>query len=303
MNEEDRIQIRSLEDCSIHQITELWNIGFQQYGFGNMLFRDTFQHTVRLGLRSIHPNLSVAAFLGDAPVGFVMVGLKDAFGQKQAWNGGTGVNPAFRGKGLGTRLLREAIQRLRAAGIATFSLEVKTENTQAIRAYERCGFKFVDKLVNRRRQGGFEKVPFKRSGTTAYRETLDVPELASRLAFYREDSSWVTHWFNAEGSQLLLAYDPSGVVCGYSIFRKGYSERGELRSIELTHCEADFTRDDGEDVTRFMLDAVMRPINVEVLRVTRYIPAMNVWLTNALTEAGFVVSGEENLMILNLDHS
>ena len=50
------------------------------------------------------------------------------------------VDPAARGRGCGTRLLTELLQRLAAEGGAAVYLEVRTQNAPAIALYEKTGF-------------------------------------------------------------------------------------------------------------------------------------------------------------------
>ena len=52
-----------------------------------------------------------------------------------------GIDPAHRGRGLGSLLLARAAQGFRLAGLRKMHLEVTTDNTAAIRLYERLGFK------------------------------------------------------------------------------------------------------------------------------------------------------------------
>lgn len=52
-----------------------------------------------------------------------------------------GIDPAHRGKGLGSILLSKAAAGFRAEGLERMHLEVTTENTGAVRLYERLGFK------------------------------------------------------------------------------------------------------------------------------------------------------------------
>ncbi|QDT06516.1 putative acetyltransferase [Rubripirellula lacrimiformis] len=52
-----------------------------------------------------------------------------------------GIDTLHRGRGLGTILLARAAQGFREAGLTRMHLEVTTENTAAIRLYERMGFK------------------------------------------------------------------------------------------------------------------------------------------------------------------
>jgi len=52
-----------------------------------------------------------------------------------------GIDPAHRGRGLGSLLLSKAAAGFRDAGLLRMHLEVTTENTGAVRLYERLGFK------------------------------------------------------------------------------------------------------------------------------------------------------------------
>jgi hypothetical protein len=81
--------------------------------------------------------------VGDAsPHGPIAVGTiqglsSDGWGAIQ----NLGIDPAHRGKGLGSLLLSKAAQGFRGAGLERMHLEVTTENTGAVRLYERLGFK------------------------------------------------------------------------------------------------------------------------------------------------------------------
>ncbi len=54
-----------------------------------------------------------------------------------------GIDPLHRGRGLGSILLARSAQGFRDAGLRRMHLEVTTDNTAAIRLYERLGFKRV----------------------------------------------------------------------------------------------------------------------------------------------------------------
>lgn len=53
---------------------------------------------------------------------------------------GMGVLPAWRGRGLGTRLLQAAIERAWANGLTRIELEARADNERAIALYRRAGF-------------------------------------------------------------------------------------------------------------------------------------------------------------------
>jgi putative acetyltransferase len=54
--------------------------------------------------------------------------------------GGVAIHPDFRGRGLGARMIREAIQVCRDRGCSRIELTVAVENQPAIRLYESLGF-------------------------------------------------------------------------------------------------------------------------------------------------------------------
>ncbi|GAA4472160.1 GNAT family N-acetyltransferase [Novipirellula rosea] len=63
--------------------------------------------------------------------------------QLEGWGAiqNVGVSPEHRGRGLGSILLARAAKGFRAAGLTQMHLEVTTDNTAAVRLYERLGFR------------------------------------------------------------------------------------------------------------------------------------------------------------------
>jgi ribosomal protein S18 acetylase RimI-like enzyme len=53
---------------------------------------------------------------------------------------GIGVLAEFRGRGIGTALLRETLQKARASGLARIELSVREGNARVVGLYERFGF-------------------------------------------------------------------------------------------------------------------------------------------------------------------
>lgn len=83
---------------------------------------------------------SYGAFDGEQLVAFIIHGFGVLDGQHTAFNTGTGVLHAYRGRKLVDAIYAEALPSLRTHGIAQSTLEVITKNTVAIRLYERIGF-------------------------------------------------------------------------------------------------------------------------------------------------------------------
>jgi ribosomal protein S18 acetylase RimI-like enzyme len=83
---------------------------------------------------------SVGAFEDGQLVGFVLQSLGDWNGVKTAYNGGTGVVPAFRGKRITRQCYEYILPHLQAAGTQQCLLEVIATNQVAIRTYQAIGF-------------------------------------------------------------------------------------------------------------------------------------------------------------------
>jgi ribosomal protein S18 acetylase RimI-like enzyme len=71
------------------------------------------------------------------PIGTIQGMQIDGWGAVQ----NLGIDPAHRGRGLGSILLSRAAQGFRKAGLSRMHLEVTTDNTGAVRLYERIGFR------------------------------------------------------------------------------------------------------------------------------------------------------------------
>lgn len=130
----------SFEDAHV-----LFNKGFEGYLVPMNLSFDTF--VSRFGNAGLSPALSIVAYNGTEPIGFVLQGIREVNGQKISWNGGTGIIPEYRGRKLGYSLMVEAEKLLRGHNVTVATLESLSENKAAISLYERCGYKVEDDLL------------------------------------------------------------------------------------------------------------------------------------------------------------
>lgn len=104
-----------------------FNLSYQQ-------FLEKFIHKLNIDL-----SLSVGAFDDDL-MGFIFTGVNTYYGKKTAYNGGTGVMPAYRGQGLTMKMYDHLWPLFEKEGIKQAVLEVITTNKKAIKAYQHCGF-------------------------------------------------------------------------------------------------------------------------------------------------------------------
>lgn len=145
------ILYKSMSSLSFEEAHVLFNRGFEGYIMPMNLSLDTF--VGRFGNDGLSPALSVVVFDGADPIGFVLQGIREVDGRKISWNGGTGIIPEYRGRGLGHPLMEEAEKRLKESDVSIATLEALSENKPAISLYEKCGYKIVDDLLFLRANG------------------------------------------------------------------------------------------------------------------------------------------------------
>jgi ribosomal protein S18 acetylase RimI-like enzyme len=92
--------------------------------------------------KDIHRKLAVRSdlFLVGEVAGAIVGSVMAGYDGHRGWINYLGVDPAFRRRGLGRALMREAERRLREAGCPKINLQVRTGNAEAIEFYNRIGF-------------------------------------------------------------------------------------------------------------------------------------------------------------------
>jgi ribosomal protein S18 acetylase RimI-like enzyme len=139
------MELRTLENASLPQITAAFNESFSDY-FIKLQFTSEGMATKMKG-EGILQRYSVGAFDGGQLVGFILHGYDIVDGVKTVYNAGTGVIPAYRGKGLTTALYNYCIPLLNQEGIHSHLLEVIDNNHTAKKIYDAVGFETVRRLV------------------------------------------------------------------------------------------------------------------------------------------------------------
>jgi GNAT superfamily N-acetyltransferase len=106
---------------------------------------------VESSLRGIlaHPDQGIVlvAGLDERPAGVAYVSFARPLEHRGevAWLEELYVSPESRGRGIGTRLLREAIARAEARGCVSLELEVKRGHERALNLYGREGFRDLER--------------------------------------------------------------------------------------------------------------------------------------------------------------
>jgi ribosomal-protein-alanine N-acetyltransferase len=99
-------------------------------------------------LLSDYNTLSLAAKTGNEIVGFIIAQIEiddnNLFGHIITIN----VSPKFRRKGIATKMLTQIENMLREKGISESHLEVREDNSVAIKLYQKGGYQRIGKLQN-----------------------------------------------------------------------------------------------------------------------------------------------------------
>lgn len=125
---------KTLEQVGIEELTRSYNEGFSDYKVPIAMSEEKLQSTLtRNGYRS---ESSVGLFDDEQLIGFVLNGVRGNY----CYDSGTAIIPAYRGKGYAHLLLEKTFSLLNSQDIHTWVLEVLSDNTRAIRLYQRIGF-------------------------------------------------------------------------------------------------------------------------------------------------------------------
>lgn len=275
------LQIKRLSECTLEEAVRAWNAGFEGYYFPIQLTLESFLQ--RLVGEGLSPSLSIIAFHHEEAVGIVLNGIREFQGTLIAWNGGTGVAPAFRKTGIGTELMEATLDIYQQAGVELATLEAISENERAIGLYKKFGYEIVDELEYLQFP---ESVP--RLDTKPFQVETTVPQRVSHLPFYKGGHPWQTQWQSVKEGEALLVKDEQGGDIGYAYYRRVFDEAGKHEKTILFQCEAHPARDDAEPILRFLLTNVFGTCSDEVVKVVVNIPVTHSSPTySLLKEIGF----------------
>jgi len=108
-------------------------------------FRENYPRGVLLVFLENNPDTFLVAEYNGKVVGYSMSYLRpDLEGHIMS----IAVDERYRGRGIGSLLLAETIERLLAKGARYIGLEVRVSNERAIKLYERFGFRRIKRIPN-----------------------------------------------------------------------------------------------------------------------------------------------------------
>jgi len=289
------LEFRRMSTCSFQTAVEVWNEGFQGYAIDLTLSLDSFLS--RLTANGISPDHSFVAFNEGAPVGFVLTALRTEGDLKLAWNGGTGVIPAMRGKGVGKALIDAAIELYETELVDVALLEAIDTNKNAIKLYEKFGFQIVDELSLLRSEDPGDAFA-QAAKTHDYRITHVPPEVVAKLPFYQKLSAWQTQAqsIRLNHGEAFVVSDARPAPVGYALFKRVFNEAGKLVSIALYQCEVAPDQPDAELIATVALNSIF-PLESNYRRMTSNLRKSNTLVTDLLLNAGFTTFIDQVHMI------
>lgn len=178
------MEIRTLKDISIADITTAFNEAFEGYFIPLCFSEETMERKMRG--EGIRLDYSVGAFEANRLVGFILHGCDVIEGLNTIYNAGTGVIPSFRGQNITEQLYRFCIPFLQGLGFCHHVLEVIDNNEQAIKVYRRIGFSEVRKLN-----------AFKASSVTASVGNFTIKEITAIPEEWQPAYEMVAAWQNS----------------------------------------------------------------------------------------------------------
>jgi len=139
------MKLITLEAHDFADLTRCFNEGFADY-FVQFNANETYIRRRMQGAR-VRYDMSAGVVDGAGKlVGFWLSGLDSIRDVPTSHNAGTAIIPAYRSRGLAGRMYEFTRQKLEAEGIFRYTLEVIKENTRAIRAYEKMGYRIMREL-------------------------------------------------------------------------------------------------------------------------------------------------------------
>jgi GNAT superfamily N-acetyltransferase len=292
------IRYKKLSECSLEEVVRIWNKGFEGYYVNISMSLPVFlTRAANEGLSLEH---SLAAYEDGQPVGLVVNGFREIAGTKVAWNGGTGIVPDYRGKGIGKQLMNKTLELYREEGVHIATLEALSQNERAIRLYRSVGYEVADELLFLQHSETLDMRVFDTSGTSGLSIRRGLPREVRALPFYRALSAWQTQWSSIKDGESLLVLEGEEVV-GYALFKRLLDENDQPTNIILYHCDAHPERRDAKEIVKLALREVFQPslpqpckrstsnfrksnrLAVELLEQAGFAPQVQqVWMTRAL---------------------
>jgi ribosomal protein S18 acetylase RimI-like enzyme len=138
------LEYRTLEESAIPEVHQCFLDAFSDYIVDIRTSETMFRELN--ALRAVDYGLSLGAFIGKRMVGLTLNAKDQWNGKWTAYDAGTGVIPAFRGRGISRGMMQKAFELLAAQSFENYVLEVITRNEKALKLYQSLDFQITRRL-------------------------------------------------------------------------------------------------------------------------------------------------------------
>ncbi|MCM3708460.1 MULTISPECIES: GNAT family N-acetyltransferase [Cytobacillus] len=210
------MKIKRLSQCTLEEALAAWNKGFEGYLVPIKMDLQAFVN--RMISEGLSPEKSIVVFMHGEPCGIIMNGFREINGRKIAWNGGTGISPEFRGKGLSAAMMEEVISIYKAEKAHTAVLEAIEENERAIKLYEKTGYVITDHLLYLNKKLSHKERDLLKESHFVLK-TL-YPEQLQSLSMYDSKAAWQCQWQSAKHGEAAVLINDDGNAAGYILYKR-----------------------------------------------------------------------------------
>ncbi|WP_285397899.1 GNAT family N-acetyltransferase [Lysinibacillus sp. fls2-241-R2A-57] len=268
------MKIKTVSQCTLEETLKAWNKGFEEYFVEIKMNEETFLN--RLVGEGLYPELSIVAFDHHNPVGIVLNGFRQIAGKKTSWNGGTGISPEYRGKGISRVLMEETIAIYERENVEIATLEAIKENKVAIALYEKYGYTITNQLLFL--SGEYEAKVEKEA--TIHVETIR-PEQLPHLSFYQEDVPWQCSWQSNKQGEAKVFYNDNNAAIGYMLYRTVWGKDGAIDHIVLYQLEL-LENGDVENIPHFIASITNHKVKLATVNFLASNPVTSYLMDNGL---------------------
>lgn len=268
------MKFKTVSQCTLEEVLKAWNKGFEGYFVEINMIAEMFLH--RLVGEGLSPTHSIVIFDQDEPIAIVLNGFRIVNGKKTAWNGGTGISPDYRGKGVSRLLMEEALAIYEREQVEIATLEAIKENKVAIALYEKYGYAISNQLLFL--SGEYEG---KLKHTASIHIETIRPEQLQHFPFYQEDVPWQCSWQSVKQGEAKIFYNDDNKALGYVLYKTVWNDSGEVERILLYQLE--ILEDQHHNLLPSFLESVTtRPVQMTAVNFLANNPATSFLLKNGL---------------------
>lgn len=221
------MKIKKLSQVTLEEALTAWNKGFEGYIVPIKMDIQAFVN--RIASEGLSPEKSIVVFMHGEPCGIIMNGFREINGRKIAWNGGTGIAPQYRGKGLSAAMMSEVLSIYKAENAHTAVLEAIEENERAIKLYKKAGYAITDQLLYLNKKLTHKEIDSLTESRLAIKKIY--PEQLQSLSFYDSDAAWQCQWQSAKQGEAAVLKSEAGKEEGYILYKRVLEAGGRTERI------------------------------------------------------------------------